>query len=238
MGRVRVGVVSAALTLAAAVSVIPVQDANGQAPSTTVVLPSSGATLSGIHQYLDATASSGPTQVQYEFSGGSLSDQVIATATLTYVGWAAAWDTTTVANGSYTLNSVASYPAGVTAASAPIAITVDNAPPSTTVVYPASGATLDATENQYFDAVTPSPGVTKVIINLTFQGSNTLTLTTTPTFVGWIGVAYGGPPEPGDCGPLTLPFSIQSVASYAGGVNGTSASVPITIDNIYTGNCV
>ena len=238
MRPARIVVVSAVLTLAAAMSQLPLQVANAQPMSTTVVLPSNDASLSGIHQYLDATASSGATQVQYELSGGSLSDQVIATATLTYVGWAAAWNTTTVANGSYTLNSVASYPGGVTATSTPIAITVDNAPPSTTVVYPASGATLDATENQYFDAVAPSPGVTKVIINLTFEGSNTLTLTTTPTLVGWIGVAYGGPPQPGDCGPLTLPFSIQSVASYAGGVSGTSASVPITIDNVYTGSCV
>ncbi len=233
MRRVRVGLVSAALMLAGAVSLMPVQAANGQAPSTTVVLPANNATVSGTLQYFDAIAS-GATSVTYQLSGGpsDLSDVQIATATLTHVGWAAAWNTTTVANGTYTLNSDASYSGGVTATSAPITITVNNAPPSTSVVFPASGATLDATQSYYVDAVA-SPGVTKVIINLILSGGPALAVSTTPTLVGWIGVLYGGTPEPGDCGPLTLPFSLQSVASYAGGVSGTSASVPITIDNIY-----
>jgi hypothetical protein len=230
MGPMRFVVVSAALTLAVAVSVLPIQVASAQTPSTTVVLPSSGTTVSGIKQYLDATATSGATQVQYELTGGSLSDQVIATATLTFVGWAAAWNTTTVANGSYTLDSVASYPGGVTATSAPIPMTVDNAPPTTTVVYPASGATLNSTETDYFDAVA-SPGVTEVTIDLNnvSGGGANLTLTTTPTLVGWIGVEPGTPIPPGGCGPIDLSYSIQSVASYAGGVSGTSAPVPVTV---------
>jgi hypothetical protein len=70
MGRVRIGVVSAALTLAAAVSVLPVQVANAQPPSTTVIIPSNNATVSATSQVLDAITSSGATQVQYEITGG------------------------------------------------------------------------------------------------------------------------------------------------------------------------
>jgi hypothetical protein len=91
------------------------------------VLPSNNASVTG-NQYLDATASSGVTQVTYEVSGGpaNLSDDVIATATPTIYGWLAAWNTTAIANGTYTLQSVASYGGGVSGTSAPITITASN----------------------------------------------------------------------------------------------------------------
>jgi hypothetical protein len=332
MRPLRISVVSAVLTLAAAISFLPVQVANAQTPSTTVIVPSDNATVSGTSQTLDASATSGATQVQYEITGGTLTDSVIATATPTYygwfaqwntttvangsytlesvasyaggvnatsagitvtvdnpapatavvfpannatvsgttqyfdatassavtsvtyelsggpsdlsdvqiatgtgtlIGWLAAWDTTTVANGTYTLQSVASYSGGVSAASAPVTINVNNAPPSTTVVFPASGATLDSTQNQYFDAVA-SPGVTQVTIDVTGEYTPSFTLTTIPTLYGWIGVLPGSPIPSGEyCGPFTFSNSIQSVASYAGGVSGTSASVPVTVDDVY-----
>jgi Bacterial Ig domain len=93
--------------------------------STTVLLPSDGATVSA-GQYLDATASSGVTSVEYELTGGSLNDAVIATANPTYYGWLAEWDTTSVPNGTYTLQSVASIPDGVTSTSPGVSVTVNN----------------------------------------------------------------------------------------------------------------
>lgn len=66
------------------------------------------------------------TKVQYELSGGGLTDSVIATATPTIFGWLAAWNTTTVPNGTYTLQSVASYTGGVSGASPGVTITVTN----------------------------------------------------------------------------------------------------------------
>ena len=94
-------------------------------PTTNVVLPSNDATMSG-NQYLDASASPGVSQVQYELTGGTLSDQVIATATPTIYGWLAAWNTTNVPNGMYTLQSVARYAGGVSGTSPGITITVSN----------------------------------------------------------------------------------------------------------------
>jgi hypothetical protein len=66
------------------------------------------------------------TKVQYQVTGGSLSNAVVATATPTIYGWLASWNTTTVANGTYTLNSVASYTGGVSGASTPITVLVTN----------------------------------------------------------------------------------------------------------------
>ncbi len=108
-------------TTAATITVTP--------PTTAVVLPANGATVAGT-QYLDAGASSGVTKVQYELTGGTLNDAVIATASPTIFGWLASWNTTTVPNGSYTLQSVASS-GGLTGTSPGVTVTVNNPPPTT-----------------------------------------------------------------------------------------------------------
>jgi Bacterial Ig domain/Bacterial Ig-like domain len=97
-------------------------------PTTSVLVPSGGATLTGTHTTLDATASDniGVTKVEYHLTGGTLNDAVIATATPTYYGWLAVWDTTTVADGTYTLQSVAYDAAGNSGRSARITVTVGN----------------------------------------------------------------------------------------------------------------
>jgi hypothetical protein len=66
-------------------------------PTTSVVIPSNGAVQSG-SQYLDAIASPGATQVQYELSGGpqSYTDKVISGSTPSSYGWIGGWDTTVV----------------------------------------------------------------------------------------------------------------------------------------------
>ena len=66
------------------------------------------------------------TKVVYELTGGTLHQAVIGTATPTSVGWLAYFTSTSVANGSYTLESVASYAGGVSGTSAPVTINVSN----------------------------------------------------------------------------------------------------------------
>ena len=221
MGRLRIIVIPAALMLAAAVSVLPVQVANALPPSTTVIIPSDNATVSGTSQILDVLAPSGVTQVQYELTGGTLTDSVIATATPTIFGWLARWNTTTVANGTYTLQSVASS-GGLTGTSPGITVMVDNAAPTTTVGLPSNGAT--ASGSQYLDA-SSSPGVTQVQYELT---GGTLTdsviATATPTIFGWLArwdtttVANGT-------------YMLQSVASYSGGISGASLAITVNVNN-------
>jgi hypothetical protein len=94
---------------------------------TAVVLPANGATLSGA-TWLDASANgtSDVTGVQFIVSGGSLSNQVVATATPTLYGWLTLWGSTGVPNGTYTLQSVATEVGGTTATSPGITVTVAN----------------------------------------------------------------------------------------------------------------
>jgi outer membrane protein assembly factor BamB len=95
-------------------------------PTSFVTVPSNGATVSGISQALDAGASSGVTSVQYELTGRTLNHSVIATAKAGIYGWTASWNTTTVPNGTYTLQSLASYGGEVSGTSPGITITVSN----------------------------------------------------------------------------------------------------------------
>jgi hypothetical protein len=192
-------------------------------PTTNVVLPANGATVSG-NGALDATASSGVNSVLYEITGGSLHQAVIATGTLTFYGWLARWNSTSVPNGSYTLQSVVTYPNGVSGTSAGVTITVNNPPPTTSVGIPKINATLSG--GQWLDA-TASPGVTSV--NYVISGgpdglADTLISGSTLTIFGWLG-GWNTTSVPDGI------YTLESVASYAGGVTGTSAPVTITVAN-------
>jgi hypothetical protein len=97
-------------------------------PNTEIVLPKNKANIKGT-QVLSAGSSPGVTSLQFEISGGpsNVHDQDIGTtADPTIYGWLSSWDTTTVPNGTYTLQSVASYGGEVSGTSAPITITVNN----------------------------------------------------------------------------------------------------------------
>lgn len=83
-------------------------------PSTSVLIPSNGASLSG-SAYLDASASYA-SGVKFLLFGGpyGYSAPVICTTTLTDYGWLCDWDSSTVPNGSYVLVSVANNEVGTT----------------------------------------------------------------------------------------------------------------------------
>jgi uncharacterized protein YjbI with pentapeptide repeats len=153
---------------------------------TRVPVPSDGAVLAGA-PYLDAAAGDSPgvTKVVFEVSGGTLSNQVIATATPTIVGWLAQWNTTTVPNGTYTLESVATDADNNTDTSTPITVTVNNQPPVTAVLIPSNGATLSGSTT--LDA--SASNATSVEFRL-FGGSygyNAPVLcTATLTYYGWV----------------------------------------------------
>jgi uncharacterized membrane protein YtjA (UPF0391 family) len=98
------------------------------APTTAVVIPSTGAALSGTSATLDATASAsaGVAKVQFELTGGTHNSSVVVTATPTLYGWLTEWDSSTVANGTYSLQSIATSSGGQTSTSPEISITVNN----------------------------------------------------------------------------------------------------------------
>jgi hypothetical protein len=112
----------------------------GNPPTTSVLIPSNGATLSG-STTLDASASNA-NSVQFWLFGGSygFSGHSVGTATLTEYGWLYNWNSSTVPNGSYALLSEATG-AGGSLYSSGVNITVSN-PPTTSVLIPSNGATL------------------------------------------------------------------------------------------------
>jgi hypothetical protein len=95
-------------------------------PTTNVLIPANGATLSGTAATLDASATNAAS-VKFRLFGGSYgyAAPVVCTATLTYYGWLCSWNTTTVPNGSYVLVSEAFNSAGSTFSSG-VSVTVDN----------------------------------------------------------------------------------------------------------------
>jgi hypothetical protein len=96
-------------------------------PTTTIIYPSGGATLSA-NSLLDASASDnvGVTAIEFHATDAALNDTVLGAATRTNYGWIFTWDTSTATNGSYTLTSVAHDAAGNTTTSSPISVAVQN----------------------------------------------------------------------------------------------------------------
>jgi hypothetical protein len=94
---------------------------------THVITPTNGATVSG-SRYLVATATSyfRTTKVDFYLTGGAQYDALIGTGRPTAYGWVTMWNTTTVSNGNYTLQSVASGAGGRSGVSASVPITVSN----------------------------------------------------------------------------------------------------------------
>ncbi len=187
-------------------------------PTTSVIIPSNGAALSGT-TLLDATASNA-TSVEFRLFGGSYFGLLIGTATPTYYGWLCNWNTTSVANGPYVLLSEA-FDSDGSASSANVNITVNNPPtPTTSVIIPSNGAALSGTT--LLDAT--ASNATSVEFRL-FGGSyfGQLVGTATPTYYGWhyswntTTVANG-------------PYVLLSEADNSGG-SAYSSSVNITVNN-------
>jgi len=106
---------------------IPITIANPP-PTTAVLIPSSGGVTLSNTAVLDATAADagGVAKVQFALTGGTLNQTVVGTAVPSIYGYILQFNTTTVPNGSYTLQSVASDTAGNTGFSAGIPITIAN----------------------------------------------------------------------------------------------------------------
>ena len=187
-----------------------------------MLVPSNDATVSGTKVVLDAAASSG-AKVQFVLNGGTQTNAVIGTAVPTIFGWIAVWNSTSVPNGTYNLQSVATAN-GMSAPSAAIAITVDNTPPTTSVLLPGGGTTLfgpailDATASD-------NVGVTKVEFHLTGGTLNDVAVATaTPTLFGWIADWNSRSVSNGS-------YTLQSVAYDAEGFSTPSTGVSVSVLN-------
>ena len=199
------------------------------APTTAVLVPSTGAILSGTSATLDASASAGAgiSKVQFVLSGGSYNKAVIGTATATIYGYSLQWNTTSVPGGTYTLQSLVTDNFGNTAYSTGITVTVDNTPPSTAVIIPATGAdlsgtsaTLDATASASYGV-----GITKVQFVLTGGSYNKTVLgTATPTLYGYLFSLNTTTVVNGT-------YTLQSLATDGAGNTAYSTGITVTVGN-------
>jgi major membrane immunogen (membrane-anchored lipoprotein) len=195
---------------------------------TSVGNPSSGSWVSGSNVLLGATASDSTgtlSNVEFHLTGGSLDDALVATATSSPWGWYDFWDSTTVPDGTYTLESVAYNTAGIKAYSAGVTIIVENMPPATSVLIPSTGASVGGTQVLLDASAAANVGVTKVELHLT-GGSldNALVATATATYYGWLALWDS----------TTVPdgtYTLQSEAYDGAGNVGFSAPVSVTVAN-------
>jgi hypothetical protein len=210
---------------------------NNPTPTTSVVIPSNGATQSGTAALLDASASANVTSVKYELTGGTLTDQVIATATPTYYGWLAQWNTTTVPNGTYTLQSVAAYSGGVTGTSPGVTVTVAN-PGLADLANSSFTATATGSRGSgclivylNFDAVYPgSAAVGNVTLHIAGCVSDPYTYVGTFTITTGVGTLSGSAPgtvtEQIVGGDLQESYQINlSVTTATGSFSGTTGTL-------------
>ena len=164
-------------------------------------------------------------KVQFSLTGGSLNDAPIATATPTLYGWLASWDSTTVPNGTYTLQSEASDGAGYEGVSTGVTVVVDNPPPTTSVVIPSNGASVSGAQVILDASASVSAGVAKVEFSLTGGSLNNLLIATaTLTYFGWL-ASWNSTTVPNGT------YTLRSEASEAGGNQGVSPAISVTVAN-------
>ena len=192
------------------------------APTTSVLIPASGATLSGTSATLDASASNA-TSVEFWILGGSYgySGKMIGTATSSSYGWLYSWNTTTVPNGSYALLSEA-FNSTTSALSAPISITVSN-PPTTSVLIPASGATLSGTSATLDASASNATSVEFWILGGSYGYSGKMIGTATSSSYGWL-YSWNTTTVPNG------PYALLSEA-FNSTTSALSAPISITVSN-------
>jgi Bacterial Ig domain/Bacterial Ig-like domain (group 3) len=200
-------------------------------PTTTVIIPSAGASLQGTSGVLDATASAADgvkiAQVQFTLTGGTDNQTVIGPATPTIYGYVFVWNTTTVPDGAYTLQSRATDAAGNTAFSSGVSITVANPPPTTTVIIPSAGASLQGTSALLDATASASNGLKVAKVQFTVTGgsfNHTVIGTATPTIYGYLFI----------WNTSTVPngtYAVGSLATDTAGNSGSSAGVGVNVAN-------
>ena len=198
-------------------------------PPAGVLIPSSGATLSGTAT-LDGWSIIPPSDVttfQYELTGGSYTDQVVATAKPTIYGWLAqepngtwGWDSTSVPNGTYTLTPLVTFTRGGSEAGTGITVTVSNAVPTGQVVIPSSGATLTGTATLDEGASYPQN-----VTHFTYDLDGAPIGTATPTIFGWLLLNWNTTTVANGSHSLT------AVVTYSDGATATSPGITVTVLN-------
>src|SRR6266516_2696921 len=187
----------------------------------TMTSPASGSTVSGpVPVSASVTIVGGLTvsSVQFQLDGGNLG------APDTSAPYSVSWNTTTTANGSHTITAIARDAAGNRTTSAPVTVTVSNAPPPDTtpptvsITSPSNGQTISTTVTP---SATASDNVGVAGVQFQLDGVN------------------GGAEDTN--APYSIPFdttttsngphTITAIARDAAGNRTPSAPVTVTVSN-------
>ena len=188
-------------------------------PAVGITSPVGGATVSGTTS-VSATASDnvGVAGVQFLLDGAALGAEDTASP------YSVSWSTTGTSNGSHTLTATARDAAGNRKTSAPVTVTVSNAPPPDTtpptvsITSPAGGATVSGTTSV---AATASDNVGVAGVQFLLDGAALGAEDTTSP--------YGGPWS--TTGTSNGPHTLTATARDAAGNKTTSAPVTVTVSN-------
>ena len=169
----------------------------------------------------------GSASVQFVLSGGSYNKTVIGTATSSAYGYYLSWNTTGVANGTYTLQSLATDVAGNTTYSTAITVTVNNTPPTTAVLVPATGATVSGTSATLDASASAANGVgiSKVQFVLSGGSYNKTVIGTATTSI------YGYYLSWNTTGVANGTYTLQSLATDGSGNTTYSTAITIKVSN-------
>ncbi len=192
-------------------------------PVTSVLTPSAGATIQGT-TWLDAGASSqnGIASVRFEISGGTISDRVLGTATPSSVGYLYNFNPAGLANGTYSIQSIATDNQGLSTTSSPLSVTISN-PPTTSIVLPSSGASLSGSTELDASALNAT-SVEFLLLGGAYGYNAQVLCTATQTYYGWL-CAWN---------TSTVPNGSYAIVSEASGPTGTaysSSGVAVTVKN-------
>jgi len=189
------------------------------APTVSLTSPSAGSSVAG-QVTLAATASDnvGVAGVWFTVDGATVGGEDPAAP------YSTNWNSASVSNGSHTLRALARDAAGNTTTSAPVTVTVSNAPPGDTtapavsVSAPSEGATVSGVASV---SATASDNVGVVSVQFTLNGVNLGAAdTSAPYTINWstTGAANGT-------------HVLLAIARDAAGNQTTSASRTVTVSN-------
>ena len=204
---------------------------NSPAPTTAVIVPSNNATVSGTASSLDAGASAATgltiSKVQFVLTGGTYNKTVIGTATASIYGYVYSWNTLSVPNGTYTVQSLATDSVGNTAYSAGITVTVSNAPPTTAVIVPSNNTTVSGNASSLDAGASAATGATISKVQFVLTGgayNKTVIGTATASIYGYV---YSW----NTVGVVNGTYTLQSLATDSAGNTAYSAGITVTVSN-------
>ncbi|MCW5619758.1 MAG: S8 family serine peptidase, partial [Burkholderiales bacterium] len=187
------------------------------APTVSISSPAAGSTLSGtVSVSMNASDNKGVTRVDLLVDGKVVASDTTSPYTIS-------WNTTTVANGSRTLQAKAYDAAGNVGSSASRSVTVSNdkTAPTVSITSPAAGSTLSGTVSVSMNA-SDNKAVTRV--DLLVDGKVVGSDTTSPYAISWNTAAVAN-------GSHTL----QAKAYDAAGNVGSSSSMSVKVAAAATG---